>query len=67
MFRLFPLGVGNATVTGHAPNNPLGRGMKGALEAGIPENVEQLDPTKVAYIRGNIQQQMNCKTTVKQT
>lgn len=54
MIRLFPFGVGNATVTGHGSNNPLGRGVKGALESGTPGNVEKLDPMKVAYIRDRL-------------
>lgn len=53
VFNLFPLGIGNATVTGLSSNNPFGRGSRIGLELDARANVEQLDPEKVKYIRGN--------------
>ncbi|XP_062715695.1 uncharacterized protein LOC115259151 [Aedes albopictus] len=49
VFRLFPQGLGNATVSGMTSNNPSGRGGNNAVEGREP--VEQLDPEKVKYIR----------------
>ncbi|XP_021695184.1 uncharacterized protein LOC110675115 [Aedes aegypti] len=52
--RLFPLGVGNATVSGHPSNNPFGRGIKNGLEPDARTNVGRLDPVKVTYIRDRL-------------
>lgn len=54
VFYLFPLGIGNATVTGHASNNPYGRGSRTDQDQADRAEVERIDPEKVEYIRGNI-------------
>ncbi|XP_062557850.1 uncharacterized protein LOC134222703 [Armigeres subalbatus] len=56
IFRLFPQGIGNATVSGHSSNNPLGRGSKNTNEAYVRATVERLDPEKVKYVQDRLQE-----------
>lgn len=54
LVRLFPDGIGNATVCGRPSNNPLGRRVRGSDGSDPFPNrvVDKMDPEKVNYIKG---------------
>lgn len=58
LFRLFPGGVSNATVSGRKSNNPYGRNKKTneteKERTSHPSDPPQLDPAKVNYIKGKL-------------
>ncbi|XP_062550151.1 uncharacterized protein LOC134214888 isoform X2 [Armigeres subalbatus] len=54
LFHLFPEGIGNATATGRASNNPKGRSKEASDPECKNQPTAQLDPDKLKYIRDRL-------------